>query len=137
MKYKYKAYIHCEWVTIEQLERDGNIQSKLRLFQARRVLEGPTEENQLFDPDYAVIERILDQRGGVSTCSKNKHNPEMPVEYLVKWCLLPYSRCTWEGIDYWANTAKDKLDEFTRNTQLPLILKTLVSLNHSEPHVEE
>ncbi|XP_064869641.1 chromodomain-helicase-DNA-binding protein 8-like isoform X3 [Oncorhynchus nerka] len=91
VKYKNYSYMHCEWATLEQLERDKRIHQKLKRFKAkhaqmRHLLQ---EEEEPFNPDYVEVDRILDESNSVD-------NGELVVYYLVKWCSLPYEDATWE-----------------------------------------
>ncbi|XP_012690756.2 chromodomain-helicase-DNA-binding protein 8 isoform X2 [Clupea harengus] len=93
VKYKNYSYLHCEWATLEQLERDKRIHQKLKRFkikhtQMRNLFQ---EEEEPFNPDYVEVDRILDESHSV-----DKDNGEPVVYYLVKWMSLPYEDATWE-----------------------------------------
>ncbi|XP_030629653.1 chromodomain-helicase-DNA-binding protein 8 [Chanos chanos] len=93
VKYKNYSYMHCEWATLEQLERDKRIHQKLKRFktkhaQMRNLFQ---EDEEPFNPDYVEVDRILDESHSV-----DKDNGEPVVYYLVKWCSLPYEDATWE-----------------------------------------
>uniref|UniRef100_A0A4W4GPM8 DNA helicase n=1 Tax=Electrophorus electricus TaxID=8005 RepID=A0A4W4GPM8_ELEEL len=88
------SYLHCEWATLEQLERDKRIHQKLKRFktkqaQMRHIFQEVDEEP--FNPDYVEVDRILDESNSV-----DKENGEPLIYYLVKWCSLPYEDATWE-----------------------------------------
>ncbi|XP_051555983.1 chromodomain-helicase-DNA-binding protein 8 isoform X3 [Myxocyprinus asiaticus] len=93
VKYKNYSYMHCEWASLEQLERDKRINQKLKRFktkqaQMRNIFQ---EDEEPFNPDYVEIDRILDESHSV-----DKDNGEPVLYYLVKWCSLPYEDATWE-----------------------------------------
>ncbi|XP_028649461.1 chromodomain-helicase-DNA-binding protein 8 [Erpetoichthys calabaricus] len=93
VKYKNYSYLHCEWATLEQLERDKRIAQKVKRFktkmaQMRHIFN---EDEEPFNPDYIEIDRILDESHSV-----DKDNGEPLIYYLVKWCSLPYEDSTWE-----------------------------------------
>uniref|UniRef100_A0A8C7LKY8 Chromodomain helicase DNA binding protein 8 n=1 Tax=Oncorhynchus kisutch TaxID=8019 RepID=A0A8C7LKY8_ONCKI len=108
VKYKNYSYMHCEWATLEQLERDKRIHQKLKRFkikhaQMRLLLQ---EEEEPFNPDYVEVDRILDESNSV-----DKDNGEPVVYYLVKWCSLPYEDATWELRE---DVDEDKVVEFRK-----------------------
>ncbi|XP_034558347.1 chromodomain-helicase-DNA-binding protein 8 isoform X2 [Notolabrus celidotus] len=93
VKYKNYSYLHCEWASLEQLEKDKRIHQKIKRFktkhaQMRHLFQ---EEEEAFNPDYVEVDRILDVSHSV-----DKDNGEPVVYYLVKWCSLPYEDATWE-----------------------------------------
>uniref|UniRef100_A0A3B4UG13 Chromodomain helicase DNA binding protein 8 n=1 Tax=Seriola dumerili TaxID=41447 RepID=A0A3B4UG13_SERDU len=91
---KYKnSYLHCEWASLEQLEKDKRIHQKIKRFktkhaQMRHIFQ---EDEEPFNPDYVEVDRILDVSHSV-----DKDNGEPVIYYLVKWCSLPYEDATWE-----------------------------------------
>ncbi|XP_069477199.1 chromodomain-helicase-DNA-binding protein 7 isoform X2 [Ambystoma mexicanum] len=92
VKYKNFSYLHCQWATVEELEKDKRIHQKIKRFKAK---QGQTKflseiEDDLFNPDYVEVDRILD-----ASLSTDENN-EPVMHYLVKWCSLPYEDCTWE-----------------------------------------
>ncbi|XP_041698805.2 chromodomain-helicase-DNA-binding protein 8-like isoform X2 [Coregonus clupeaformis] len=108
VKYKNYSYMHCEWATLEQLERDKRIHQKLKRFktkhaQMRHLLQ---EEEEPFNPDYVEVDRILDESNSV-----DKDNGEPVVYYLVKWCSLPYEDATWELRE---DVDEGKVEEFRK-----------------------
>uniref|UniRef100_A0A4W6E9L7 Chromodomain helicase DNA binding protein 9 n=1 Tax=Lates calcarifer TaxID=8187 RepID=A0A4W6E9L7_LATCA len=105
VKYKNYSYLHCEWATEQQLEKDKRIQQKIKRFkmkQAQRALFFMEEEP--FNPDYVEVDRVLE----VSYC-EDKDTGEEVVYYLVKWCSLPYEDSTWELKD---DVDQSKIEEF-------------------------
>ncbi|XP_006005388.1 chromodomain-helicase-DNA-binding protein 8 isoform X2 [Latimeria chalumnae] len=93
VKYKNYSYLHCEWATIQQLERDKRIHQKIKRFKTKmaqmRLLFH--EDEDPFNPDYVEVDRILDESHSI-----DKDNGEPVIYYLVKWCSLPYEDSTWE-----------------------------------------
>ena len=47
-------------------------------------------EDEPFNPDYTVAERVLDM------ATQEEPNGEVVTHYLVKWKSLPYEDSTWE-----------------------------------------
>lgn len=49
------------------------------------------EEEELFNPDYVEVDRVLEVAHSIDPKTKEK-----VVHYLVKWTSLPYEESTWE-----------------------------------------
>ncbi|XP_028283528.1 chromodomain-helicase-DNA-binding protein 8 isoform X3 [Parambassis ranga] len=108
VKYKNYSYLHCEWASLNQLERDKRIHQKLKRFktkhaQMRHLFQ---EDEEPFNPDYVEVDRILDVSHSV-----DKDNGEPVVYYLVKWCSLPYEDATWELKE---DVDEGKVEEFSK-----------------------
>ncbi|XP_035376799.1 chromodomain-helicase-DNA-binding protein 9 isoform X3 [Electrophorus electricus] len=107
VKYKNYSYLHCEWSTEQQLEKDKRIQQKIKRFkikQAQRAHFFADMEEEPFNPDYVEVDRVLE----VSFC-EDKDTGEPVVYYLVKWCSLPYEDSTWELKE---DVDQSKIEEF-------------------------
>uniref|UniRef100_A0A8C4I6J1 Chromodomain helicase DNA binding protein 8 n=1 Tax=Dicentrarchus labrax TaxID=13489 RepID=A0A8C4I6J1_DICLA len=108
VKYKNYSYLHCEWASLEQLEKDKRIHQKLKRFKTKhaqmRLLF--QEEEEPFNPDYVEVDRILDVSHSV-----DKDNGEPVIYYLVKWCSLPYEDATWELKE---DVDEGKVEEFAK-----------------------
>uniref|UniRef100_F6T0B0 Chromodomain helicase DNA binding protein 8 n=1 Tax=Ornithorhynchus anatinus TaxID=9258 RepID=F6T0B0_ORNAN len=93
VKYKNYSYLHCEWATIAQLEKDKRIHQKLKRFKTKmaQMRHFFHEDEEPFNPDYVEVDRILDESHSI-----DKDNGEPVIYYLVKWCSLPYEDSTWE-----------------------------------------
>ncbi|KAF3858602.1 hypothetical protein F7725_011803 [Dissostichus mawsoni] len=93
VKYKNYSYMHCEWASLGQLEKDKRIHQKIKRFKAKQAQMRHLfqEEEEAFNPDYTEVDRILDVSHSV-----DKDNGEPVIYYLVKWCSLPYEDATWE-----------------------------------------
>uniref|UniRef100_A0A8C1N863 Chromodomain helicase DNA binding protein 8 n=1 Tax=Cyprinus carpio TaxID=7962 RepID=A0A8C1N863_CYPCA len=102
VKYKNYSYMHCEWASLEQLERDK------RIHQKHMALEN-------FTNYYVEVDRILDESHSV-----DKDNGEPVVYYLVKWCSLPYEDATWELKE---DVDEAKVEEFRKIESRPARLK--------------
>ncbi|XP_072460761.1 chromodomain-helicase-DNA-binding protein 7 isoform X3 [Notamacropus eugenii] len=92
VKYKNFSYLHCQWASIEDLDKDKRIQQKIKRFKAK---QGQNKflseiEDELFNPDYVEVDRILD------FARSTDDSGEPVTHYLVKWCSLPYEDSTWE-----------------------------------------
>ncbi|XP_062480313.1 chromodomain-helicase-DNA-binding protein 8-like, partial [Pezoporus occidentalis] len=108
VKYKNYSYLHCEWATIAQLEKDKRIHQKLKRFKTKmsQMRHFFQEDEEPFNPDYVEVDRILDESHSV-----DKDNGEPVVYYLVKWCSLPYEDSTWELQE---DVDEAKIGEFKR-----------------------
>nr|XP_020667216.1 chromodomain-helicase-DNA-binding protein 7 isoform X1 [Pogona vitticeps]XP_020667225.1 chromodomain-helicase-DNA-binding protein 7 isoform X1 [Pogona vitticeps]XP_020667232.1 chromodomain-helicase-DNA-binding protein 7 isoform X1 [Pogona vitticeps]XP_020667238.1 chromodomain-helicase-DNA-binding protein 7 isoform X1 [Pogona vitticeps]XP_020667247.1 chromodomain-helicase-DNA-binding protein 7 isoform X1 [Pogona vitticeps]XP_020667256.1 chromodomain-helicase-DNA-binding protein 7 isoform X1 len=107
VKYKNFSYLHCQWASVEVLDKDRRIQQKIKRFKAKQGQNKFLSEidDELFNPDYVEIDRILD------VSHSKDDNGEPVTHYLVKWCSLPYEDSTWElkqDID------QAKIDEFEK-----------------------
>uniref|UniRef100_A0A8B9F0W3 Chromodomain helicase DNA binding protein 7 n=1 Tax=Amazona collaria TaxID=241587 RepID=A0A8B9F0W3_9PSIT len=82
------SYLHCQWASVEELDKDKRIQQKIKRFKAKQGQNKFLSE--LFNPDYVEVDRILD------FSRSTDDNGEPVTHYLVKWCSLPYEDSTWE-----------------------------------------
>ncbi|XP_043946125.1 chromodomain-helicase-DNA-binding protein 6 isoform X2 [Protopterus annectens] len=94
VKYRNFSYLHCKWATMEELEKDPRIHQKIKRFrtkqmQMKNIFTEPDED--LFNPDYVEVDRILD-----IAQTTDPDTGEEVIHYLVKWCSLPYEESTWE-----------------------------------------
>uniref|UniRef100_A0A8C6IG92 Chromodomain-helicase-DNA-binding protein 7 n=1 Tax=Mus spicilegus TaxID=10103 RepID=A0A8C6IG92_MUSSI len=92
VKYKNFSYLHCQWASVEDLEKDKRIQQKIKRFKSK---QGQSKflseiEDDLFNPDYVEVDRIMD------FARSTDDRGEPVTHYLVKWCSLPYEDSTWE-----------------------------------------
>ncbi|XP_072357655.1 chromodomain-helicase-DNA-binding protein 8-like isoform X4 [Scyliorhinus torazame] len=109
VKYKNYSYLHCEWASLQQLEKDKRIHQKIKRFKAkmaqmRHIFHEQDED--LFNPDYIEVDRLLEESHSV-----DKDNGEPVVYYLVKWCSLAYEDSTWELKE---DVDEGKIEEFER-----------------------
>uniref|UniRef100_A0A8C0W3S9 DNA helicase n=1 Tax=Castor canadensis TaxID=51338 RepID=A0A8C0W3S9_CASCN len=86
------SYLHCQWASVEDLEKDKRIQQKIKRFKSK---QGQNKflseiEDELFNPDYVEVDRIMD------FARSTDDRGEPVTHYLVKWCSLPYEDSTWE-----------------------------------------
>uniref|UniRef100_A0A8C8VN40 Chromodomain helicase DNA binding protein 6 n=1 Tax=Pelusios castaneus TaxID=367368 RepID=A0A8C8VN40_9SAUR len=94
VKYRNFSYLHCKWATLDELEKDPRISQKIKRFrnkqaQMKHIFTEPDED--LFNPDYVEVDRILEVAH-----TKDSDTGEEVTHYLVKWCSLPYEESTWE-----------------------------------------
>uniref|UniRef100_A0A8C5JRL2 Chromodomain helicase DNA binding protein 7 n=1 Tax=Junco hyemalis TaxID=40217 RepID=A0A8C5JRL2_JUNHY len=82
------SYLHCQWASVEELDKDKRIQQKIKRFKAKQGQNKFLSE--LFNPDYVEVDRIMD------FSRSTDDNGEPVTHYLVKWCSLPYEDSTWE-----------------------------------------
>ncbi|XP_048477169.1 chromodomain-helicase-DNA-binding protein 8-like [Rhincodon typus] len=108
VKYKNYSYLHCEWASLQQLEKDKRIHQKIKRFKAKmaQIRHLFHEDEDLFNPDYVEVDRLLEESHSV-----DKDNGEPVVYYLVKWCSLPYEDSTWELKE---DVDEAKIEEFER-----------------------
>ncbi|KAK5859635.1 hypothetical protein PBY51_021178 [Eleginops maclovinus] len=108
VKYKNYSYMHCEWASLGQLEKDKRIHQKIKRFKAKHAQMRHLfqEEEEAFNPDYVEVDRILDVSHSV-----DKDNGEPVIYYLVKWCSLPYEDATWELKE---DVDEGKVEEFSK-----------------------
>ncbi|KAG0556719.1 hypothetical protein KC19_11G074300 [Ceratodon purpureus] len=93
VKWKSRSYLHCSWVTAENLERGmktfAGLRMKLNHF--HKLIDGTknwntAEEDRMpIRPEWTTVDRVLDMR----------FNGDI-TEYLVKWKELGYDEATWE-----------------------------------------
>uniref|UniRef100_A0A8D0GZ08 Chromodomain-helicase-DNA-binding protein 7 n=1 Tax=Sphenodon punctatus TaxID=8508 RepID=A0A8D0GZ08_SPHPU len=103
----FSSYLHCQWASVEELDKDKRIQQKIKRFKAKQAQNKFLSEidDELFNPDYVEVDRIMD------ISHSTDDNGEPVTHYLVKWCSLPYEDSTWElkqDID------QSKIEEFEK-----------------------
>uniref|UniRef100_A0A8C0WB32 DNA helicase n=1 Tax=Castor canadensis TaxID=51338 RepID=A0A8C0WB32_CASCN len=84
------SYLHCQWASVEDLEKDKRIQQKIKRFKSKQGQNKFLSEDELFNPDYVEVDRIMD------FARSTDDRGEPVTHYLVKWCSLPYEDSTWE-----------------------------------------
>ncbi|KAJ1373759.1 hypothetical protein KIN20_036262 [Parelaphostrongylus tenuis] len=89
IKWKGKAYIHCEWKTLKELEEvDKRAVAKVKRFRQKKSHTNNDLDEEDFNSDYTVVDRVVDVGKG-----------DDGNEYaLVKWKSLAYDEVTWEPI---------------------------------------
>ncbi|KAK6105983.1 SNF2 N-terminal domain family protein [Brugia pahangi] len=104
VKYKNKAYIHCQWKSQYDLEAgDRRAAAKLKRFHQKRAHSSDQDDDEQFNSDFVIVERVLDA---------NELEGEDFV--LVKWKSLPYEEVTWEKVEI---VPEDKIEAYKlRNT---------------------
>ncbi|XP_024124936.1 chromodomain-helicase-DNA-binding protein 6 isoform X4 [Oryzias melastigma] len=118
VKYRNFSYLHCKWATLVELEKDPRIHQKIKRFrtkqaQMKHLFTEPDED--LFNPDYVEIDRVLEVAitTDPETCEEVTH-------YLVKWCSLSYEEATWELQE---DLDPEKIKEFEEIQKLPADLR--------------
>jgi len=95
VKFKNFSYLHCQWLTEEELHRgDKRISQKIKRFKQKReksINLMDLIEDEHFNPDYIEVDRVLD-----SSTHTDEQTNVMTKHFLVKWRSLPYEDCTWE-----------------------------------------
>uniref|UniRef100_A0A8C2Z609 Chromodomain helicase DNA binding protein 8 n=1 Tax=Cyclopterus lumpus TaxID=8103 RepID=A0A8C2Z609_CYCLU len=106
VKYKNYSYLHCEWASLSQLEKDKRIHQKIKRFKTKHAQMRHLFQEEAFNPDYVEADRILDVSHSV-----DKDNGEPVIYYLVKWSSLPYEDATWELKE---DVDEGKVEEFSK-----------------------
>ncbi|KAG0608643.1 hypothetical protein M758_8G121700 [Ceratodon purpureus] len=87
IKWKSRSFLHCSWVTSEDLERGmktfAGLRMKLNHF--LKIFNPADEDRMPIRPEWTTVDRVLDVR-----------NDNGVREYLVKWKELGYDEATWE-----------------------------------------
>ncbi|KAM6248473.1 chromodomain-helicase-DNA-binding protein 6 isoform 7-T8 [Porphyrio hochstetteri] len=130
VKYRNFSYLHCKWATLEELEKDPRISQKIKRFrnkqaQMKHIFTEPDED--LFNPDYVEVDRILEVAH-----TKDPDTGEEVTHYLVKWCSLPYEESTWELEE---DVDPGKIKEFEA-LQIPPETKHMVTYPEERPASE-
>uniref|UniRef100_A0A803Y9V5 DNA helicase n=1 Tax=Meleagris gallopavo TaxID=9103 RepID=A0A803Y9V5_MELGA len=125
------SYLHCKWATLEELEKDPRISQKIKRFrnkqaQMKHIFTEPDED--LFNPDYVEVDRILEVAH-----TKDPDTGEEVTHYLVKWCSLPYEESTWELEE---DVDPGKIKEFEA-LQIPPEIKHMVTYPESWQKLEK
>jgi len=116
IKWKKLSHIHCEWVSEELIYSQPQGKSRLNRFLSKQDIRDmqrgtdintEADEDDLIPEDFVTVDRILSDR----------INSKEMLEYLVKWCSLPYADSTWEIAD----DVKDdnKIEEFAKRNAKP------------------
>eukprot|EP00303_Exanthemachrysis_gayraliae_P003284 CAMPEP_0206000780 /NCGR_PEP_ID=MMETSP1464-20131121/1691_1 /ASSEMBLY_ACC=CAM_ASM_001124 /TAXON_ID=119497 /ORGANISM="Exanthemachrysis gayraliae, Strain RCC1523" /LENGTH=478 /DNA_ID=CAMNT_0053374049 /DNA_START=27 /DNA_END=1460 /DNA_ORIENTATION=+ len=112
VKWKDRAHIHSAWVPLALLEsKPANrprLQRFLRQWETDHAdgAEDEEAEELPYNVEYTVIERIVAERPAQAPGKSG-------VEYLVKWCMLPYEKCTWED-PHDIDISRGKIAQFHR-----------------------
>ncbi|CAI4227605.1 unnamed protein product [Auanema sp. JU1783] len=102
VKWKAKAYIHCEWKTVKELEEmDKRMAQRLKKFKQKQF-PIQSDDDELFNPDFTIVDRIVDVSRG-----------EDGLEYcLVKWRSITYDGVTWEPLEEIEKEYSDKIQQW-------------------------
>uniref|UniRef100_A0A4W6DQ68 Chromodomain helicase DNA binding protein 6 n=1 Tax=Lates calcarifer TaxID=8187 RepID=A0A4W6DQ68_LATCA len=114
----FSSYLHCKWATLEELEKDPRIHQKIKRFrtkqaQMKHLFTEPDDD--LFNPDYVEVDRVLE----VAVTTDTETGEEV-THYLVKWCSLSYEEATWELQE---DLDPEKIKEFEEIQKLPSDLR--------------
>jgi hypothetical protein len=99
--YKGRSYMHAKWVQEAEILAGGlPAKQKLQRFMKKAPVPCEDKDEELFNPDFLVVDRVIAARPCATTTTANANKktkvPVEKLEYLVKWCALPYSSATWE-----------------------------------------
>jgi len=114
VKYKNFSYVHCEWRTRDELFiSDKRVDQKIKRFKLKKSQQNHLDWNEnengynnddeeLFNPDYIEVDRILDVFDMEDAAKPNA----FVRYYLVKWKALSYDESSWELEQDVKNTKK-------------------------------
>ncbi|KAL3860710.1 hypothetical protein ACJMK2_010796 [Sinanodonta woodiana] len=115
VKYKNFSYLHCEWKTAKELEKDKRIHMKIKRYKMKKLQANnyftEMDEDELFNPDYVEVERVLEV-----SVTEDPATGETVTHYLVKWRGLPYEDSTWE---LQQDVDPEKVKNFFKYNELP------------------
>uniref|UniRef100_A0A8C9YTY5 Chromodomain helicase DNA binding protein 8 n=1 Tax=Sander lucioperca TaxID=283035 RepID=A0A8C9YTY5_SANLU len=115
VKYKNYSYLHCEWASLAQLEKDKRIHQKIKRFKTKHAQMRHLFQEEAFNPDYLEADRILDVSHSVDKDNVkyflSLFSLQPVIYYLVKWCSLPYEDATWELKE---DVDEGKVEEFKK-----------------------
>ena len=103
IKWKSFSYMHNTWEDRERLmqlpgaKRVVNFQKKLDQASFNREFMTP-EERESADVSMEMERELRDEYVKVERIVVERDHPVAGLQYLVKWCGLPYSECTWESV---------------------------------------
>jgi SNF2 family DNA or RNA helicase len=117
-KFKNKSYLHVKWLTQSQVEAYPCGKTILTRF--LKKYQNSVKSNfddsgveEYFNPDFAIVERIVSERKTKSINSSEKH------KYLVKFKGLQYADMTWEDAKFIEAEYSDLVDAFHKRNILP------------------
>ncbi|XP_063900306.1 chromodomain-helicase-DNA-binding protein 8-like [Zophobas morio] len=105
VKWQFRSYHDLEWISKNKL--DDKASQKLNKFLEKNKDAPKLDERPPFDPEYLKVEQIVKR---YLTSTRNY--------YLVKWCQLPFSECTWEVENFNVLSSKD-IERFNKNDVFP------------------
>ncbi|EAY02795.1 F/Y-rich N-terminus family protein [Trichomonas vaginalis G3] len=104
VKYKGKAYIHCEWIPLSKFLSFPEANRQWKRYEKKNPYPPP---EPYYDQSYNEPERII---------ATKKENEQ--TLYLTKWKNLDYNYCTWEdNMDQSLIDSFYKYDSVTEETQ--------------------
>ncbi|KAJ3070242.1 choline dehydrogenase 7, partial [Podochytrium sp. JEL0797] len=86
VKFKNMSYIHCEWIPRTLIDADRLAKQRLQKFLLKPLWESQWSEEDIFNPSFKVIDRIIDDG-----------DRDGETYYLTKWCAQTYDMSTWES----------------------------------------
>eukprot|EP00736_Rhodelphis_marinus_P006316 Rmarinus@m.22515 len=88
VKWKGKAYIHCEWLPEAEINVDQHGRARVQRFLKKHG--DVTIDEEMFPDEFVEVDRIVWSRDVIL------EDESVVPEYLVKWKGLQYSDSTWE-----------------------------------------
>ncbi|KAL1917321.1 uncharacterized protein VTP21DRAFT_4977 [Calcarisporiella thermophila] len=119
VKYKNMSYRHLEWIPRDEIEGWNMGKNRIKRFLAQFEHRQVTSEKDMFNSDYANVERILDE-GEL----EDPITGGLKVYYLTKWRSLPYEQSTWESKDELKQIAPKSIELFYKRREIPETKKT-------------
>lgn len=92
VKFHNLSYVHCEWISEEEMLGESNGASRIKRFLSKPLSMRHYSDKHIFNPEYTQIERII--HGWEHPDETD--NSVMTASYLIKWAGLPYDEATWE-----------------------------------------
>lgn len=106
VKWADLSFLHCSWETKRDLMDQTDSATKISTFERKSVdglLYSADErcDGDFFDPGFTQIQRILEvQEDSDEPMITDREHPKFDEgtgrQFLIKWCNLPYSECTYE-----------------------------------------
>ena len=95
VKYHKRAYLHSEWVSRADMEKERMGVQRVKRFLAKPLSYHHYDDVHPYNPEFDVLDRIV-----FGWQYKNEESRRMETSYMVKWSILGYEDATWETEDF-------------------------------------
>ena len=114
--FKNKSHLHAKWVSgVEILAEGLQGRHKMQRFLRKNPSPVADKDEELFNPDFLTVDRIIAARP-----QEGPGADGVTLEYLIKWCALPYSNATWELFDdFQDSSAVERFNSFNLCPEVP------------------
>lgn len=92
VKFHNLAYIHCEWVSRDEIAAESGGASRISRFLNKPLSYHHFDDKNIFNPEFTQIDRIVHGWNHPDPDNERKTT----TSYLVKWRGLPIDQSTWE-----------------------------------------